>query len=279
MIPALKFCNVAAYGIDIALNAGFGKNIGSLSDAYDHVGTPAGPAFSIWGLIFTWELVFLVAQAFTGMFDKMLPTLTPWFCLAQLMQGLWVPLFTASDPANVGNGGDLAFWTSTLVLVSTAAVFLKVVSVMSSIEASAPFWISYGITINAAWVLMAAGLSLNMSGVALGLSFCSVIVMLVLMLTVILQLYIGGFLGSDPFGSPTAYFPVFAWALFWVFMNLGDAEHVARISSNFGNGFNTFYRICAVLLIVFALVSQVMVVMRKNKKHQSDVGASLQPLP
>lgn len=281
LIPVLKCCNVAAYAIDIFLNARYGRNIGSLSNAYDHVGTPAGPAFSIWGVIFLWELVFLAAQAFSGMFDKLLPSLTPWFCLAQLMQGMWVPLFTASDPANVGNGGDLAFWTSTILLVCTAPVFLKAVSILSSIEDNQPFWISYGITINAAWVLMAAGLTLNMAGIALGLSFMPFVAMFVLFLVVILQLWIAGFIGNDPFNSPTAYLPVFAWALFWVCVNLGDARHLARISANFGSGFITLYRCCAALLFVFALVCQAVVIMWRRRRQafyrKIDAGDSLQP--
>merc|ERR1712008_78429 len=82
---------------------------------YDHVAIPAGPAFSIWGIIFTWEAVFVVAQFFhISDLAEVLPELSPWFCLTQLMQGLWVPLFTRSDPARVGSGGDVWLWVSTV---------------------------------------------------------------------------------------------------------------------------------------------------------------------
>jgi len=87
--------NLAAFTINMVLNAVAGRGIKDLSEAYDNVAVPAGPAFGIWGIIFTWEAVFVVAQFFdTAGFADVLPELSPWFCLTQLMQGFWVPLFT-----------------------------------------------------------------------------------------------------------------------------------------------------------------------------------------
>lgn len=275
-IAALKFCNVAAYAIDIFLNARYGSGIGRMSGAYDSIGKPAGSAFSIWALIFGWTLVFVSAQACSGMFDKLLPALTPWFCLAQLMQGAWVPVFTASDPESASAGGDLAFWTSVALLVCTAAVFLKAVSILSCIQVELAYWISYGITINAAWVFMAAGVNLNMAAAALGSGHASALCVsatFVLMLTVCLELWITGLVGSDPFESPTAYLPVAAWALFWVCAHLGEAAHVSRISPLYGTSFIVFYRGCAAILFGLALVSQAVVVWRK-KSREPDIETS-----
>lgn len=273
-VSVLKCCNAAAFAVDIFLNVRYGSGIGRLSAAYPHVAKPAGAAFAIWSLIFAWTLVFVLAQAFSGMFDKLLPSLTPWFCLAQLMQGAWVPAFTSSDPAAASDGGDVAFWLSLVLLVCTAPVFLKAVAVVSSIQKEQAYWISYGITINAAWILMAAGVSLNMASVAFRHSSLSTIAMIVLVTIVCVELWITGLVGNDPFDSPTAFLPVAAWALFWVCVQLGDAEHVARISPLYGSNFISVYRCCAALLFGFALGSQVIVVRRK-KEREADTETSL----
>merc|ERR1711974_415563 len=107
-----------------------------------------------------------VAQFFDAPgFANVLPELSPWFCLTQLMQGLWVPLFTRSDPDRVGSGGDIWLWVSTLLLVFTAPCFLKLVAVLAALPPlGAAYWFSFGITINAAWVLLAAGLTINQAG-------------------------------------------------------------------------------------------------------------------
>merc|ERR1712032_1662150 len=136
-----KGCNVAAFAADMILNAKFGKNIGALSEDLDHVGLPAGPAFGIWGIIFAWELVFVVVHLFVDDFDKLLPSLTPWFCATQLMQGLWVPLFTAANPASVGQGGDIWLWASILLFVPLVLAFLQLLAVLAS-TAGRAYWLS-----------------------------------------------------------------------------------------------------------------------------------------
>lgn len=255
--------NLAAFLMDMVLNAVWGRRIKDLAEAYDHVAIPAGPAFSIWGIIFTWEAVFVVAQFFhISDLAEVLPELSPWFCLTQLMQGLWVPLFTRSDPARVGSGGDVWLWVSTVLLVCTAPCFLKVVAILATLpSAGAAYWVSLGITVNAAWVLLAAGLSVNQAGRALGFAGAtlSTLAVAVLSVTVCLELWITGLVGAAPFGSPKTFLPVVTWALLWVFYYLrklpSDAdEHGKRILPLYGSNFIVFYKWIALLLALGALV-------------------------
>jgi hypothetical protein len=278
----LKISNLAAFLTNLYLNYKFGKpakgdkmdgrSIARLSAAYDHVGLPKGPAFAIWGLIFAWTLVFTISQVFTRMFDGILPTFTPWFCAAQLIQGLWVPIFTASDPDKASSGGDIWLWlANTLLIVPIPFAFLKACEALASdsIETNiVAYWLSYGVTINAAWVLLAAGLTVNLSAVAAGLQghiLCAVAV-LVLAATICLELYITGLVGSNVYRSPTAFFSVGVWALFWVFKYLKDmpegsaevlcersADHAKRIMPLYGSTFVAFYKWSALaVLLVFA---------------------------
>jgi len=252
-LAVLKFCNVIAFAADMVLNARAGKGIKDLSEAYDHVGMPAGPAFAIWGIIFTWELVFLVSQFFVSDFDDLLPTLTPWFCATQLMQGVWVALFTKTDAATVGHGGDVWLWTSTVLLVCTPAAFLQIVFALKDTSGTA-YWLSFGMTINAAWVLLAAGLSVNQAARAVGLqgAVLSAVALFVLAVTVFLEIWITGLVGDSRLGSPLAYFPVATWALFWIYTNLkADAsDHAKRILPMYGSNFIQLYKWSACFLAV-----------------------------
>jgi len=264
-LPAVFWscANLAAFAIDIVLNAVSGRKIGDLSEAYDNVAVPAGPAFSIWGIIFTWEAVFVVAQFFdTSGFADILPELSPWFCLTQLMQGFWVPLFTRTDPARAG--GDVWLWVSTVLLVCTAPCFLKVVAILATLPpAGAAYWFSLGITVNAAWVLLAAGLSVNQAGRALGLAGApiSTVAVTVLSVTVCLELWITGLVGAAPFALPKAFLPVATWALLWVFYYLRNDEHVNRILPLYGSNFIEFYKWSALLLALGALVLEFVLIL------------------
>lgn len=280
-----KISNLAAFITMLGLNFKFGApksgnkedgpSIRRLSETYDHVAMPKGPAFAIWGFIFMWTLVFTVTQACTSMFDDILSAFTPWFCAAQLMQGFWVPLFTSSDPKKRVDRGDAWLWVSNALLMGPIPfAFLQACEVLARVTpGSAAYWISYGVTINAAWVLLAAGLTVNLSAIALGLrgALLASVAVLVLAGTIVLELYITGLIGSSPFNSPTAFFSVGVWALFWVFLNLkdvsmdklqsesllngaesevGSSDHAKRIIPLYGSAFVVFYKWSALLVLI-----------------------------
>lgn len=270
-----KCCNLVAFVLDMVLcGAGAGRNMMGLTHAYDHLGNPASPAFSIWGIIFTWEAVFVGVQFFLGSdSDSLLTKLCPWFCATQLMQGLWIPLFTNSDPSLAAQGGDIWFWSSTILIVSIVPCFLKVVAVLSSLETgSTVYWLTFGLTINAAWILMASGLALAMSARALGFVGTPLCVwsLVVLILTVCLELWITGFCGTDSLRSPPAFLLVAAWALYWIFFSLKgyppeENDHVKRLLPLYGSSFMTFYKWCTLVLIIVFLALEVRVLSRTCK--------------
>ena len=90
-------------------NTGFvsENTVGDLSAEYANLFTPAGYAFSIWGLIFLWLLalcIYMVVQAFSNREGS------DWI----LRLGPWL------IAANVGNAAWLWFWLTEQTLVSTA---------------------------------------------------------------------------------------------------------------------------------------------------------------
>lgn len=70
-----------------------GNTVGSLSDEYDNLFTPAGYAFSIWGLIFLALIahgLFQVRRAFSDGEDNFILQIGPWLLLANLANIAWV---------------------------------------------------------------------------------------------------------------------------------------------------------------------------------------------
>jgi len=232
-----------------------------------NVAIPQGPAFAIWGLIYSWELVFVVAAFFTDVLDTFLPALTIWFCLGQLMQGSWVLIFTRTDPASAGKGGDFWLWSSTLLLLVTPFVFIQCVAALKTATGTA-YWLSIGIQINAAWVLLAASISINQAARGAGLegAFLSAVAVLVLVVIVFLELMIVGLVGGNELQSPVAFFPVGVWALLWVFKYLSFAsetdDHAKRILPLYGSNFILFYKWSSLVLAIAFVLLEVAVLMK-----------------
>lgn len=70
-----------------------GNTVGSLSDDYDNLFTPAGYAFSIWGLIFIGLIahgIFQVRRAFSAGEDGFIAQIGPWLLIANLANIAWV---------------------------------------------------------------------------------------------------------------------------------------------------------------------------------------------
>lgn len=73
-----------------------GNSIGSLSDEYGALFTPAGYAFSIWGLIYLGLFGYSYHQlkeSFAGRKPAYLLKSGPWFFLANLANAAWVPIW------------------------------------------------------------------------------------------------------------------------------------------------------------------------------------------
>lgn len=73
-----------------------GQTIGSLSRKYDNLFTPAGFAFSIWGIIFLGMLLLVAYQAFCVIAKREQSSFSKvgfWFALVNLCNALWVVLW------------------------------------------------------------------------------------------------------------------------------------------------------------------------------------------
>ncbi len=70
-----------------------GRDVGEVSDAYANLITPAGYAFSIWGLIYTGLIAFVVFQWYIWLKEGKQEDLQKaglWFTLSNIANGLWI---------------------------------------------------------------------------------------------------------------------------------------------------------------------------------------------
>lgn len=102
---------VATLYLNYLYGAGVGerKSVGEISNQYDTLITPAGYAFSIWGLIYLLLLSFIVFQWFSFFKNQNQKSLIPasiWFGLSNVFNGLWIVV-----------------WTSQMITISVLVIF------------------------------------------------------------------------------------------------------------------------------------------------------------
>lgn len=98
-IAQKNWLNLLAYIVNtfvtyLSMTGIFGATNTEISQKYQTLVTPAGWAFSIWGIIFIWEGVFVVAQFFpTHRDSEIVSRISPWWCALCVCQSLWTLVF------------------------------------------------------------------------------------------------------------------------------------------------------------------------------------------
>lgn len=123
---ALKALTAASFVANIIVNYTDGKNISGWSAKYQTLITPAGYAFSIWGIIFTLEAIFCVAQFFPSFRSSPFLTTTTLasFLISQVLQCLWIILFSRQHIA-ASTGAMAGIWISLFILVAHQTCSLR----------------------------------------------------------------------------------------------------------------------------------------------------------
>lgn len=74
------------------------SSVGEISAQYDNLLTPAGYAFSIWGLIYLAQIAFAVFLLVKHAYAHYVEQIGGWFILANLINAAWVIVFTNNMP-------------------------------------------------------------------------------------------------------------------------------------------------------------------------------------
>mgnify|MGYP001265106113 CR=1 FL=1 len=172
-----------------------GKSIGDVSRAYDCIGVPPGPAFSIWGMIFLFQAVYVVltfvwrGDVISGDVNSIgfasINLVVQWpLRLAMFGQGLWsilfkfvrndYPPFSNSGKIGVARGSalksfDFYFWACCfLMFVILTSWYVVVYRIQKAVknnawnEGTRQIFIAYiGIFINTGWITVASSIIPN----------------------------------------------------------------------------------------------------------------------
>ena len=158
-VPVQSWLNLVAFLVNLGITYGsltgaFGKTNPELSEKYQTLITPAGYAFSIWGIIFIWEGVFAVAQMFPSLAaSPVVAKITPWWVSACCFQVGWT-LFFAQELIP----GSLVCMLGILVSLLTGILrtdLLPEISLKEYFLLRAPF------SVHAGWIIAASALNTN----------------------------------------------------------------------------------------------------------------------
>jgi hypothetical protein len=135
--------------------AGGRKSVGEISNQFDTLITPAGYAFSIWGLIYLLLFGFIVYQwisYFKKQFEKSIDPTFLWLGLSNLLNALWIVVWTAEQ-----------LLLSVLVIFGLLATLLKIIlSLQIGLRPNKPSqFISLPIGIYTGWIIVASVVNLS----------------------------------------------------------------------------------------------------------------------
>ena len=140
----------------------YGHTNAELSVKYQSLATPAGWAFAIWGVIFTSEAVYAVAQLLPCLRDsEEVKRAGPWFVLACLFQGGW----------SVAFGFAQIYLSQALILLILVSLW-RMNTALQSVACTSPsgfgryLLLRLPFTIHFGWLTAASAVSVNLTLVA-----------------------------------------------------------------------------------------------------------------
>lgn len=232
--------NLTAYTINLVITYGYGEyfladlpKVDEVSRKYQTLVTPVGWAFSIWGIIFTTQAIWVLRQLVvpSERNNPMVAAVGFRYCYAVLAQVTWIFAFTFEQ-----------ITLSTLIIAILCAVLWSIVFTLkksqSDLGSSSPlitvssyllWWFPF--TIHAGWITAATTVSLNIELVAQQtlptIQYTAAVISLVVLFILATTLIIKKFDKTIPL--------VLAWALLGVFSELQfsqDESISARFSTN-----------------------------------------------
>jgi hypothetical protein len=130
-----------------------GETVGSISDAYPTLLTPAGYAFAIWSLIYLGLLVFSVVQLLPSRRDDpLLRKIAPWYVATCVLNGAWIFVWLSRW-----------FWLSLAVIAGLLAGLMRIYLLLDADRATRTgperWGVAWPFSLYAAWVTVATVLN------------------------------------------------------------------------------------------------------------------------
>lgn len=192
----------------------FGKTNTELSAKYQTLVTPAGWAFSIWGPIFIWETVFVVAQLFSRFRNsEVVLRMSPWWWALCGFQCCWTLAF-AQDQV-------------TLALVFMLLILCSLLGITWSTDGLVLSFGEYALlraplSLQLGWIICAAAVNINVQADSLKASPGTLLAIAVLSYAAVLSsstIFTFASRSPDPIVSMVA-----AWAFLGIYSELGNPK-------------------------------------------------------
>jgi hypothetical protein len=251
-LNVLNFLNITIFIAQVIISYGFGalgwlgvRTNSEQSDEYQTIITPAGTAFSIWGLIYLSQGIFCVVQLLPSFRSAPLVQqgVKYWFIAANILQSAWTFAF----------GYDSLYVALVLILlvgVSLIALLISQYYVEPHNKSIKNYWLlQFPFEIHCGWIIAASCLNVNVIIVSEG--YDEVVQSTTGIVTLATLLTVAAFVLFSP-NKPNYVIPfVFAWASGWIYNELKSPKE--SISSYFDTSIIEIMRNVSIIMSIIII--------------------------
>ena len=243
----------------------FSRSVANVSDTFPLDVTPAGWAFSIWGLIYTWNLAY-IAYALTTEFRDVPPVINELFYLLYIICDVlniaWLYAFTSEyifSSCVILVSNQIALYALMYVVYVNYSAYQKEIEQQHKADAiCTAVLVENGIMLNAAWVTIASLLSIGMvltydNNVPMGTS--CVLILAALLVIVLLWFVLQNFTFQPYLNYTYSDWPVFLWALS---ASLAKNWDPSSVSARF--------TMADLVIVIILVIARIALQAQKNKK-------------
>lgn len=135
-----------------------GRSTGEISDAYPNLFAPAGVTFSIWGLIYTLLLLYVIYQ-FTRSDDVVVGKINRIFMVNALLNAAWIFAWHYD-----------VIWASVLIMLALLVTLIKIADILraQTFSAKEKFFVRLPFSIYFGWITVATIANISVFLVSLG---------------------------------------------------------------------------------------------------------------
>lgn len=229
-----NYLNLISYILNLVITFGVGTfgllgtpDQGDLSEKYQTIITPAGLAFSIWGIIFTFQAIFAVLQMLPSFCDKPMVQqgVSYWYVAVCTFQAGWTFSFAYEIiPASLVF--MVLLWISlTCLLISQYYVKLDPITSSCSWQGLLEFWfLRFPFSIHSGWITAATALNVGVVVVDNEAGAATQLAVSILSLAVLHAISVWHLFG---YKRPNYTIPcVLVWANGWIYAELQNPKEL-----------------------------------------------------
>lgn len=267
----LNYLNLPAFLVNVLVNFLYGmgsssdEDIGSTSDQYKSVVTPAGWAFSIWSIIFVMQGVFTIVQFMSRFRASQLVQqgVSYYYILACIFQSGWVFAFT-----------NHVIWLSLVLIILILASLLSIVVSQYHLKyerSYLEYWLfCFPFSIHCAWITAATLINTNVLIVDLQVSAPAQLASGIISLAILHAVSVHTLFGIN---KPDYVFPlVYVWANGAIASELSNPDQsiVSRFHVDIIDGVRYAAATVSIIIMIQIVVSIATQLARKHMPKSSE---------